>query len=326
MEKVVEAVYNQAIIERFLKVYHLDASYKLLGDFENYVYEVTKEGKPYILRITHSSHRTESEILGEIEWINYLYKHGANVSIIYPSKNNNLVEKQVASDQSIFYACLFSKVIGNPIRSNEEGFNETLFEVWGKEIGKMHRITADYQPEESPRKYWFEDDLFEIEQYVPEESVVIKRTNEIMNTLKELPHDNYGLIHNDVHNGNFFYDGNEIHIFDFDDACYFWNVSDIAIPLYYACFSLFTDETKSVKKTQFANRFMSAFLKGYSKEMNPPKDWEVLLPLFLKVRDVTLYAALNKKIAPEDRDERLIKRMKEIKKRIESNKAIVSIT
>src|SRR5690606_12764059 len=153
MEKVVEAVYNQEIIERFLDAYGLDASYKLLGDFENYVYEVTKEGKPYILRITHSSHRSENEILGELDWINYLHEHGANVSIVYPSNQHNLVEKQVTSDQTIFYACLFSKVIGKPIRSTEDEFNETLFECWGKEIGKLHRITKNYQPEEQARKY-----------------------------------------------------------------------------------------------------------------------------------------------------------------------------
>ncbi|WP_176482029.1 phosphotransferase enzyme family protein [Paucisalibacillus globulus] len=326
MEKVVEAVYNQEIIERFLDAYGLDASYKLLGDFENYVYEVTKEGKPYILRITHSSHRSENEILGELDWINYLHEHGANVSIVYPSNQHNLVEKQVTSDQTIFYACLFSKVIGKPIRSTEDEFNETLFECWGKEIGKLHRITKNYQPEEQARKYWYEDDLFEMEKYVPEELIVIERAKEIMNELNKLSKDNFGLIHNDVHSGNFFFDGNAIYIFDFDDACYFWNVSDIAIPLYYTCFSRFTDKTTSEEKTQFAERFMNAFMKGYSKEMTPPKGWKALIPLFLRVRDLTLYAALNKKISPEDRDERLQKKMKEIKERIESNHAIVPST
>ncbi|WP_026905633.1 phosphotransferase enzyme family protein [Paucisalibacillus globulus] len=326
MERAVEAVYSQEIINRFLKVYHLEPTYKVLGDFENYVYEVMKEGKPYILRITHSSHRNENEIVGEIEWMNYLYNHGANVSVVFPSNDNNLVEKQVASDQSIFFGSLFSKVKGRPIRANDKEFHAKLFESWGKETGKLHRLTKNYLPEKVTRKNWYEDDLFEIEKYVPEEIMVIERTKEVIQVLKELPQEDFGLIHNDIHNKNFFYDGIEIHIFDFDDACYFWNVSDIAIPLYYSCYSLFSDKTRIEEKRNFAKHFLTAFMKGYTEEKEPPKDWEKLLTLFLEVRDITLYAALNKKIPPKDRNEDLLKSMQQIKERIERKEAIVSIT
>jgi amicoumacin kinase len=326
MEKAVEAVYSQGIINKFLEVFQLEQSYKLLGDFENYVYEVIKEDTPYILRVTHSSHRTIEEIYGEMNWIHYLTSRGANVPDVYQSINNHLVEKQVAKDNTVFYACLFSKVTGQPIPINDEAFNETLFESWGKEIGNMHRISVDYLPNQFTRKQWFEDDLFEIEKYVPDEPIVIDRTKEIIETLHKLPQKNYGLIHNDVHYGNFFYNGQDIHIFDFDDSCYFWHVSDIAIPLYYSCYGLFTDTTTQEEKEDFANTFTTAFMKGYSQEMEPPEKWEELIPLFLKVRDITLYAALNKKIAPADRNERLQKRMEQLKKRIEDKEAIVTLS
>lgn len=325
MEQTVEAVYSKEIINKFLTAYELDNEYKLLGDFENYVYKVTKGNEAYILRITHSSHRSEEEIYGEIDWLNYLHKNGANVSTVFSSINNSLIEKQVAEDQTIFYACLFSKVNGNPVRSNDPNFNTTLFHNWGKEIGKLHRITSEYQPQTGVRKQWFEDDLFEIEKYVTDEPIVIDRTKEIIAKLNQLPKEDFGLIHNDVHNGNFFFDGKEIYIFDFDDACYFWHVSDIAIPLYYACTSLFPNQSDQEEKTLFAKEFITSFIKGYAEEIQPPSNWKELLPLFLKVRDITLYSALNKKIAPKDRNERIQQWMKQIKNRIEQSIPIVSI-
>ncbi|MFS0671879.1 phosphotransferase enzyme family protein [Ornithinibacillus sp. 179-J 7C1 HS] len=325
MERTVEAVFSQEIINKFLMAYELDNEYKLLGDFENYVYEVTKGDEAFILRITHSSHRSEEEIYGEIEWLNFLHENGANVSVVFSSINQYLVEKQVAEDETIFYACLFSKVKGNPIRSNDPKFNTTLFHSWGREIGKLHRITSEFQPQTGIRKQWFEDDLFEIEKYVSNEPIVIERTKEIISKLKQLPEENFGLIHNDVHNGNFFFDGKEIHIFDFDDACYFWHVSDIAIPLYYACTSLFPDESNQLQKAQFANEFITSFINGYAEEIQPPTNWKELLSLFLKVRDITLYSALNKKIAPKERNERIQGWMKQIKNRIEQSIPIVSI-
>ncbi|WP_010093777.1 phosphotransferase enzyme family protein [Ornithinibacillus scapharcae] len=325
MEYAVERVFRPGIIDDFLKEYNLDKTYKLLGDFENYVYEVYRGKETYILRITHSSHRSEEELYGELDWINFLHQHGANVSVVFPSINQNLIEKQVAEDGTIFFACLFSKVSGVPIRSNDERFSEPFFESWGKEIGKMHRITKEYQPDAVFRKQWFEDDLFELEKYVPQEELVIQQTKKVVAVLKELPREEgFGLIHNDVHNGNFFYDGKGIHVFDFDDACYFWHVSDIAIPLYYSCYSLFPNKNMPGKE-EFANRFITAFMFGYQQEMEPPKEWETLLPLFLKVRDITLYAALHKKIATEDRNELLQKRMQDIKDRIENGEPIVLV-
>lgn len=325
MEQAVELLYHKDILKEFLARYHLNSEHKLLGDFENYVYEVMREDQSFILRVTHSSHRSEEEIIGELEWVTFLQHNGANVPTVYHSSNGNWIEKQVAEDKSVFYACLFSKVKGEAVRSSGELFQDKLFTSWGRETGKIHRITNRYHPTKGIRKHWHEDDLFRMELYVPEEPLVIERAKEIMNQLKELPQEDYGLIHNDVHNGNFFYDGEEIHIFDFDDACYFWHVSDIAIPLYYACTSLFPNETKQEEKERFANEFITSFMEGYIEVISPPEDWMELLPLFLKVRDITLYAALKKKIAPEDRNEKILRWMDQIKHRIEQRTSIVSI-
>ena len=72
MEKAVSSLMTQEILDYFLERFRLDREIKKLGDFENYVFETYKNGQPYILRITHSSHRSKNEILSELDWMRHL--------------------------------------------------------------------------------------------------------------------------------------------------------------------------------------------------------------------------------------------------------------
>ncbi|WNS76966.1 phosphotransferase [Bacillus sp. DTU_2020_1000418_1_SI_GHA_SEK_038] len=329
MEKYVGVLRTKEIMIHFLKSFSLEDEYKLLGDFENFVYEVYKEGKPYILRITHSSHRELEDLYAEIEWVNYLSKQGLNVPTLFQSINGKFVEFIPANDESVFFGSLFSKASGEPVKMKDNSINKDLFSAWGKQIGKMHSATKNYMP--SPlikkRPHWYEDELLDIEKHFPTtETTAIQNAIDLLEQIKTLPieSDNYALIHTDIHAGNFFYDGNSIHVFDFDDCCYHWLVSDIAIPLYYSCLSSFTTDEVN-EREEFGRLFIDAFLAGYETECNLPHGWEQQLPLFLMLRDVTLYSVFNKKIAPEDRNERIISLIDEIKSRIEQKKSIVNI-
>ncbi|MEH7344049.1 phosphotransferase [Bacillus sp. JJ1532] len=329
MEKSVEVLHTKEIMIHFLKSFSLEDEYKLLGDFENFVYEVYKEGKPYILRITHSSHRELENLYAEIEWVNYLYQQGINVSTAFESINGKFVEFISAEDQSVFFGSLFSKATGKPVKTKENPFNNDLLSTWGKQIGKMHTATKKYvsSPLIKKRPHWYEDELLNVEKYFPAtETIARQNAIELLEKIKSIPvdSDNYGLIHTDIHAGNFFYDGSSIHVFDFDDCCYHWLVSDIAIPLYYSCLSSFTAKEIN-EREEFGRLFIDAFLAGYKTENNLPHGWEEQMPLFLMLRDITLYSVFNKKIAPEDRNERVIRLMDEIKSRIEQKKSIVNI-
>lgn len=329
MEKSVQVLQTNEIILHFLASFSLNEKYKLLGDFENFVYEVYKEEQPYILRITHSSHRELESLYAEIEWLNFLHNQGIQVSTPIPSINGKYVELITAKDQSIFYACLFTKASGEPINIREMPIQDKLFYSWGRTIGKMHSATKKYVP--SPlikkRPQWDEDELLNVEKYFPETEVVEKENaKQLIEQIHALPkdRDNYGLIHSDIHSGNFYYDGSSIHVFDFDDCCYHWLVSDMAIPLYYSCLSRYTAEQEEEREL-FGRLFMQAFLQGYQSVNELPKDWELQLPLFLMLRDITLYSVLNKKVAPADRTDRVNRMLAEIKLRINQKKSIVNI-
>ncbi|QQZ10295.1 phosphotransferase enzyme family protein [Heyndrickxia vini] len=328
MEQFVEKLFTQEVIENILTTFNLDHSYKKLGDFENYVFEVNEQGKPKILRITHSSHRSKQELESELDWIQHLYRCGIKIPNVLLSPEGNTVEKFTVKD-SAFFASLFEKASGHPISLEDSIFNEKLFYKWGKMIGKMHRHTKEYQPSERivSRHHWDANDLLDFEKYYgKEESQLLEHAKNVVQEIKQLTKskDNYGLIHSDIHHGNFFYDGEMIHVFDFDDACYHYFVSDIAIPLYYATNSKHFIGTRE-ERNRFAKKFLTAFLDGYQEENKLPREWIKKIPLFLKLRDIDLYAVFNKKVAPEQRNDRVKHWMQEIKERMKKNEAIVDI-
>jgi amicoumacin kinase len=329
MEKSVEILFTEDILKRFLTSFGLQSEIKKLGDFENYVFEVYLGDGPVILRITHSSHRSKEEIYAELDWMNYLHNQRVNCPAVFKSINNQIIEGQQAEDGSFFYACLFSKVPGNPVKIKSEEFNEQLFYAWGKEIGKLHAVTKDYQPSyEIPlRPTWEDEELLNIADYVPNENEIIKNTKLLINQLKALPknNDNFGLIHSDIHSGNFFYDGESIHVFDFDDCSYHWYASDIAIPLYYSIFYGYKSAGKS-EQEQFSKKFLTHFIKGYEQHNSLPEGWKEQMPLFFMLRDITLYSVLHKKISPEDRNESLNQMLETLKNRIINKESIVTFS
>ncbi|EWG11717.1 phosphotransferase enzyme family protein [Cytobacillus firmus] len=324
MEKAVDALMTEEILHHFLSIFSLNTvNYKKLGDFENYVYQASKDGEELILRITHSTHRKLEELFSEVDWMSYLRKEGVKVPKVVPSKSGNMVESLEAGDGSVFYAGLFSKAEGKPISVRAPEFNKELFHAWGRAVGKMHAATKSYVPSADivPRMQWDEEELLTVEKYIPEEDqLIVKNTKDLLNQLQHLPKhkNNYGLIHTDIHSGNFFYDGKDIHVFDFDDCCYHWFASDIAIPLYYSLLYKFK-EADPAEVNIFGKIFLNSFLDGYRLENEIPGDLEKQLPLFLRLRDITLYSVLHKKIAPENRDPQLLVMMKAIKDRIERN-------
>lgn len=330
MEKTVEILLtDKLLLELFDKFSLRKNNFKKLGDFESYVYEVSHGETAKILRLTHSSHRNVGDIEAELDWMNFLYENGVNVPQPFESNQDNLVEEIQVEDGSYFYACVFSKASGRPVKINSPEFNPDLFYAWGKEMGKMHFVTKRYilKGNLKRRQNWDEEELLDLGKYIPSnETILVEKTQELIAEIRNLPSNknNFGLIHTDMHSGNFFFDGKEIHVFDFDDSAYNWFASDIAIPLYYSILYGNNDKSKTEIR-DFAKRFITAFMEGYQTENSLPEQWKEHLQYFLRLRDITLYSVLHKKIAPEDRDERLLASMEQMSNRIKNEEAIVNI-
>ncbi|MFB5662603.1 phosphotransferase enzyme family protein [Alteribacillus sp. HJP-4] len=268
-----------------------------LGDFENYVFEVHINDTPYILRLTHSSHRSKAAIEAEIDWVNFLHSHDINVSLVHPSRNGELVEVIPAGDTS-FFVCLFEKAPGQRVKISDELFGPELFEKWGKITASMHSVSMDYQPGASRREDWLAEDLHNLPYYLDQQKdkEIISGGKQIVNSINAMPKtkETFGLIHADIHPGNFFYHDGEIHVFDFDDSVYFYYVSDIAIPIYYSVWIKHSGSSLE-ERSRFGEELLYHFLKGYKTILPLDPDFIKKIPLFLRLRDYDLYAVFHKK-------------------------------
>jgi Ser/Thr protein kinase RdoA (MazF antagonist) len=328
MELWVEKLFTEDVLKEASSRYGANASNaKKLGDFENYVYEVERDGTPFILRLTHSSHRSKQEVEGELKWINFLHGHDIQVSLVHPSKKGELVEV-LPVDDSFFYVCLFDKAPGTSIKMNSPEFGPELFRKWGAITAKMHLVTENYHSSETERLRWDEDDLIELEKFIDpiKDEAIIEGNRQLVSTIQQLPQtkETFGLIHSDIHMGNFFYEDGNIHVFDFDDAMYSYFVSDIAIPLYYSTWWKYREEALE-KRSAFGAEFLTHFLKGYVSVRPMNLEWLERLPLFLKLRDYTLYGVFHKKMDLSIGHEQENKLVAGIRERLIRNEPMVDL-
>lgn len=292
MDKKIRDLFNEEVLKEASAKYDLRREQlKSIGGFENFVYEFEKENKPYIMRITHSSHRTIEMIEAEMDWIGFLNKHGVSCSLPLLSHEQKLSEI-VGDPESPFIVCAFDKVPGEHLKKEMD--NDQFRFEYGKMLGKMHSLTKKYQPLKNKRKEWFEDDLIEnFKEIIPVGQDLLldvfrENVAQIMCMKKSI--DNYGLIHYDAHVGNFFLDNGDIHIFDFDDSQYSFYVADVAVVLFY--YSMHCP--KDIYIEPFISNFFNTFLDGYLTENWLSTEEIAKIPIFLKQREFMLYAAVYK--------------------------------
>ncbi|MCP3030846.1 phosphotransferase [Halobacillus sp. A1] len=326
MEQWIERLLTESVRRESMEHFELDQREpEKLGDFENYIYQVYRKGTPCILRITHSSHRTKEEIEAELEWVNFLCSAGIPAASALASARHRRVE-EVKADGSSFFISLFEKAPGSPVKITDKSFDQELFFSWGKTVGKMHNVTKGFQPTRGRRKRWDEDDLLDFPLYLDsiEDSQVIEKGEKLKKRIQSLQEskERFGLIHSDLHHGNFFMDNGRVNVFDFDDSCYFYYVSDIAIPLYYAVWARGFQGSSS----SFAEEFLTFFMKGYIEENELSKEILELIPLFLRFRDHTLYAVLHKKWGSRSLNESQQSLLAQIRERLLAEQPIVDVS
>jgi len=244
-----------------------EEGYELIDDVQNIIYKIKINDKYHVLRFSHSSVRTNDDILSEIHWINYLIDN--HIPAAKPSKSlDGSFTKIIEVDDSYFVASVFEYAKGDFIdTSGYTYWNPNFLKKWGSIVGRLHALSKKYEPgpHTKRRHEWSSKDLLEkAKKYVPRHcSDVINRIENICQQIDALPktEDTYGLIHYDLNPTNFFYNNGEITIFDFDDCCYNYFLHDIsgAIPLYSRKFN-------EPNWRKYFQDFFVSFLNGYFSE------------------------------------------------------------
>ncbi len=191
MDQLIKDRYNDTILQEAMQRYGIAKDQiHSLDAFESFIYEFERDSRAYILRIAHSFRRSESLILGEVDWINYLAEGGVSVAKAILSEFGKLVE--VIEDQrgGTFLVTAFVKAQG---QAPWDLWTPKLYKSYGEMIGRIHTLSKSYQPGQAAwkRPDW-DNDLFAfVERYLPESEFLAKKKYEDIcshiNTLPKRP-------------------------------------------------------------------------------------------------------------------------------------------
>ena len=300
MDQLIKNRYSDTILQEAMRRYGIvQDQIHSLDAFESFIYEFKRGPQAYILRIAHSSRRSESLVLGEVDWINYLAEHGVSVAKAVLSESGKFVELIDDQQGGTFLVTAFVKAQG---QAPWDLWTPKLYESYGEMLGQIHTLSKYYQPNQIAwkRPDW-DNALFEfVERYLPEsESIVRQKYKDVCHQANRLAKDRdfYGLTHQDAHGNNFFVDERgQITLFDFDECAYNWFINEIAIVLFYI-----VQDAEDWRA--FTREFMLHFLRGYVQACPLDFAWLKEIPNFLKIREIELYAIMYRDFDVENIDD-----------------------
>lgn len=255
----------------------------------NFVYFSKLESRDVVLRLTEETHRGFEEIVSELDWMAYLSQGGLKIAAPIRGLDGKFVFKVQDSDRKTYIAALFEKAPGHSLK-DETHISHEMIVGWGQFIGQLHKLTRQYKPSAGVkiRQNWETDQNLkmallscEIEDEKP-----YWRMHEVLGWMRSLPQpaESFGLIHCDLHSGNFFVDNNQITAFDFDDSCHHWFIYDL-VPALNSISDAFHEGLASDEK----NKAFELLLRGYRKHNEIDSIWIKRLEFFDHYRAVMMY-------------------------------------
>jgi Ser/Thr protein kinase RdoA (MazF antagonist) len=267
------------------------------GD-RNLVFECEQNNIPIVFKVMSSRRSQHDLLLGEIDWMAHLSAHGVAVPEPFRSGSGQLVESVTVEGWTLS-ACCLEKVSGTLWQDSPD--SDQYISPVGRLAGKMHRVSRDYVPPSrgARRPQWNEAPWFASPEaaFHPSMPRIIERCRELRSALEQLAREEgYGLVHDDLHGKNVMIAEGQPLAIDFEVSQYTWYVSEIASALFFHLWKTPQSEDGELKAQ--ACEFVSRFLEGYLDEHSLHGRWIALLPLFLKVRELSMFASSS--LAQED--------------------------
>jgi Ser/Thr protein kinase RdoA (MazF antagonist) len=184
----------------------------------------------------------------------------------------------IENESAAFYASVFEFAPGEQY-SEPESLRPEQLAAWGRGMAQLHRASQAYTPGGAfTRPGWV--DIVEITAaWLPEgETHAQHYLTQAQDWLASLPAGpgDFGLIHWDLCIDNLSWDGRQFHIFDFDDAAYFWYAADLAFAL---------EDVLAQPEAQ-RQPVLGPFLDGYRSIRPEIEPWLGTLPGFLQVMNI----------------------------------------
>jgi len=242
----------------------------------------------FALRVTPVSHRNMDEVKSEIDFMLYLKSNG--VALAKPTRglDGQYCYQTIVDDEEIILSA-FEVAIGEDFWGRTE-HPERLFAI-GQTLGQMHRLSKDYMPVGvQPRRQWNENPHFKkaesiFSRYDKRLSDVFAKYMQRMAGLSK-DRDSFGLIHGDYLLVNYFFNQNEITVFDFDECEYAWFVSDIAACMLH--YLIGGTPALIASRAKDAEEWFSLIMQGYLTENELAIEQIKNIDLFFKMREYNL--------------------------------------
>ena len=260
-------------------------------DGENAVYRFVAEGRPRILRLSETVHRSRDQLEAELEFIRFVSCAGIalqSFAVACPVASVDGAWVEAASTDGAtgtsWHAVAFEEASGRHFEFFSPDIDRPLFLKWGRALGALHSISREFRPRaELRRPLWTEQDgtRCDVAGVTPAETMALREHDRLVEWLTRLPapNEHWGLIHADFERTNFVLDGETLRVYDFDDACYHWYVADIAHALWVFRGAPPEDRT----------RFLDWFLEGYRERAGVVEDLLEDFSWFIRLRSLSLF-------------------------------------
>ena len=203
---------------------------------------VTTKNEIFALRINVNSDRTYENLCGEIAFVSFLNEiQAVNLPKPIASKKGEFALTVASSllERDLGVA-LYSWLEGDEI--GDEPTDDALRKL-GAAMAAMHQATTDFTLPDNAQLPLFKDFLWQTQDIIFSSSsplskedieLLTKAKKEIENIIEDLYSGSKPIaIHADLHGANVFSHGDQIYIFDFDDAGFGLPIQDLATALYY---------------------------------------------------------------------------------------------
>ncbi|MBQ7915699.1 MAG: phosphotransferase [Firmicutes bacterium] len=256
----------------------LDKALRRFRISSNAMYPFFRDGELCFLRLAPTEEKLKQNILGELEFIQYLRSHNFPALEPIPAQNGQLL-LELDTAWGCYYAAAFKKVSGTPIE--DTNLSASILYEYGKTLGRLHTLSADFAPQTAKWSYdealdWSAQVLAKY--YAPD--YMTRKLQKIRQELALLPQNvqTYGLVHYDFEPDNVFYDSltNTCSVIDFDDGMYHWYALDLQ--------QVFDALPPDASKDEF--------LRGYQTEHDYTAEMAASLPLMQRFVNLFGYARL----------------------------------
>ena len=283
----------QVLREELLKCYGLDIN-KAKCFFSTQNYAFIFPGEPHMIRVSIGSVKTREETMSEVLWVDDLKQFSETVCEPFPSLKKHIVE-EFEIDGVHYRAAMFRTARG-AVREITD-LDAMHFIAVGDLLGRIHAAGADSAKAgiSYKRKKWYEKQAPSFA-YARENlpADLMERIDGIYEKVKAVPEDPrwFGMIHGDFHSNNYFVDGNNIWIFDFDECNYGYFMYDIAS----ACITWLMNgyHMEKCRRDALNEDILPYFRTGYELHLKLPEEHWQLLELFIEYRTSIMAVSLSR--------------------------------